>query len=175
MKKTLMILGVVLFAAAGLYAEGRKEDPFAASRNTVTLTGTLQFANGFPAISAGGKTYNLFAQRFMREAYTLKPGLALTVEGYMVQPGPMMMRKGAEENKASIGESIFVRKVTIDGKTIEVGGSGRGEFRQHGRQGNRKESGGHGRNEGRGHGRDHGRRGSDKDSGARPERKWNSR
>ena len=182
MKKTLLILSVVFFTAAGVYAEGRREDPFASSRNTVTLTGTLQFANGFPAISADGKTYNIFAPRLMREAYTLKPGIALTVEGYMVQPGPMM-RKGAEENKTRIGESIFVRKVTIDGKTFETGGSGKGEFRRHGHQDLRSGDRGHGRQGLRGHGNQgfsgksygYGDRGPGKDSGGRPERKWNSR
>jgi hypothetical protein len=144
MKKAGMILAVILFAAAGLYAEGRGEDSLAKYRNQVTLSGTLQFEDGFPAISANGKTYRLFAARFTREAYTLKPGLALTVEGYIMQRGPWAERDGSAPPPAS--ETVVVQKVTVDGKTFEVypgypqdgpafcGGKGygdgqRGEFR----------------------------------------------
>ena len=137
MKKTLMVLVVVLFAAVEVCAEGRKEDSLASGRNKVTLTGTLQFVDGFPAISADGKTYKLFAPRLMREAYTLKPGLALTVEGYIVQPGPMMKQR-AEGKQSPTGESVFVRKVTIAGKSFETGGfgpGGKGKFREYGQGG----------------------------------------
>jgi hypothetical protein len=126
MKKTSLFFTVILFAAAGLYAEGRGEDSLSAHRNQISVTGALQFRDGFPVISADGKTYNLFAPRFMREAYTLKPGLALTIEGYIVQPGPMMRepQSGADSQRLQ-GESIFVQKVTIDGKTYEVHHGGR--------------------------------------------------
>jgi hypothetical protein len=121
MKKKLVILAVILLAAAGLYAEGRGEDSLGKYRNQVTVTGTLQFANGFPAISADGKTYNLFAPRLMRAAYSLKPGLPLTVEGIIMQQGPQMQgRAPADAGRPAASESIFVQKVTIDGKTYEA-------------------------------------------------------
>ncbi|MDR1626036.1 MAG: hypothetical protein LBT33_05795 [Spirochaetia bacterium] len=126
MKKTCMVVAAVLLAAAGLYAEGRGEDPLAKSRNQVTLSGTLQFADGFPVISAEGKTYRLFAPRFMREAYTLKPGLALSVEGYIVQQGPWP--RGGDTDPGAAAESVVVQKVTVDGKTYEVPPMGRDGF-----------------------------------------------
>jgi len=130
MKKTMIMLAVALIAAAGVYAEGRQEDPLASSRNKVALTGTLQFADGLPVINADGKTYNLFAPRLMRQAYTLKPGTALSVEGYVVQPPPRMQKDGTP-SPASKRDSVLVRKVTIDGKTFET--TGRGEGRGQGR------------------------------------------
>ncbi|MDR1931932.1 MAG: hypothetical protein LBQ57_03810 [Spirochaetales bacterium] len=151
MKKTCLIVAVFLLAAAGLYAGGRGEDPFVNYRNQVTLSGTLQFANGFPMISADGKTYNLFAPRFAREAYTLKPGLALTVEGYLVQQGPRTQDR-ADDGPQAASESIFVQKVIIDGKTFEVnpgrsaghdfaGGKGQWEGRKGAFCGNYREGG----------------------------------
>jgi hypothetical protein len=125
MKKTCMIVAAVLIAAAGLYAEGQGEDPLATYRNQVTLSGTLQFADGFPVISAEGKTYRLFAPRFMREAYTLKPGLPLSVEGYIVQQGHRPRGGGADLSAAAL-ESIVVQKVTVGGKAYEVYPAGQG-------------------------------------------------
>jgi hypothetical protein len=117
MKKAVMVFAVVLCAAAGLYAEGRGEDSLEKYRNRVSVTGTLQFADGFPVISSDGKTYNLFAPHFTRQAYTLKPGMPLTVEGYIVQQGPRLRDGGAPP---AVSEAIFVQKVTVDGKTFET-------------------------------------------------------
>lgn len=119
MKKTCIIMAVILFAAAGLYAEGQGEDPLVKHRNQVTMSGTLQFADGFPAISVDGRSYRLFAPHFMRQAYTLKPGLALTVEGYLVQQGPWT-RGGDTSGQPAGAESVFVQKITVDGKTFDI-------------------------------------------------------
>jgi hypothetical protein len=116
MKKIMVFAVGILFTAAGLFAEGTQEDPLAAYRNRVNLTGSLQFENGFPVLNAGGKVYALIAPRFARDAYTLKPGLSLTVEGYVVQRGP-----GTGDGGSGLpAESIFVQKVIIDGKTYEA-------------------------------------------------------
>jgi hypothetical protein len=120
MKKKIVILAVILLVAAGLYAEGKGEDSFSKHRNQVTVTGTLQFVDGLPVISADSKTYKILSPRFMREAYTLKPGLALTVEGFIVQPGPQPQGRAPAAGTLAAAESIFVRKVTIDGKTYET-------------------------------------------------------
>jgi hypothetical protein len=117
MKKILVIAAAVLCVTAGLYAGGQEEDSLAKYRNQVTITGTLQFENGFPAISADGKTYKLFAPHSMREAYSLKPGMPLTVEGYIVQPGPRMF---PDSDRPAAGEALVVKTVTIDGKSYEL-------------------------------------------------------
>jgi hypothetical protein len=119
MKKTCIFMAVILFAAAGLYAEGQGEDPLATYRNQVSLSGTLQFADGFPVISVDGRSYRLFAPHLMHQAYTLKPGLALTVEGYLVQQGPWT-RGGDISGRPAGAESIFVQKITVDGKTFNI-------------------------------------------------------
>jgi hypothetical protein len=119
MKKICIITAVILSAAAGLYAEGQGEDSLAKYRNQVSLSGTLQFADGFPVISVEGRNYRLFAPRFLHHAYTLKPGLEMTVEGYLVQPGPRIQGGDAAGQPAG-AESLFVQKLTVDGKTLDI-------------------------------------------------------
>lgn len=131
MKKTLFCAVLVLFALSGVYANGEQEDPLAQYRNKVTLSGSLQFENGFPVLSAGGKTYALMLRGFMRETFALKPGLALGVEGYVSQHGPMFSRRmwNGDAPSSFPQDMIFVEKVTIDGKTFDLGSDwGRGPF-----------------------------------------------
>jgi len=112
MKKKLLILAGFALLATSLFAAGAQEDALAQYRDKVTLTGTLQFKDGFPELNVGGKAYAVMAPGAMREVRFLKPGLRMTVEGYKVNAMPRSPRPDMEH--------VYAEKVTIDGKTFDL-------------------------------------------------------
>ena len=131
MKKKLLIMTAFAFLAAGLFAAGAQENPLGQYQDKVTLTGTLQFTDGYPELNVGGKAYAVMAPGLMRDARLLKAGIKMTVEGYKIQPGPRSARPKVEH--------VLAQKVTIDGKVFDLsqygpygrggrmmGGAGRG-------------------------------------------------
>ena len=112
MKKKLLILAGFALLATSLFAAGAQEDALAQYRDKVTLTGTLQFKDGFPELNVGGKSYAVMAPGVMREVRYLKPGLRMTVEGYKVNAAPRSPRPDMEH--------VYAEKVTIDGKTFDL-------------------------------------------------------
>jgi hypothetical protein len=111
------VLGFALLAA-GLFAAGAQEDSLAQYRDKVNLTGTLQFTDGYPELNVAGKAYAIVAPGVMREARTLKPGLRMTVEGYKLNSNPRMARPNVDH--------VVAEKITIDGKSFDLGTAGRG-------------------------------------------------
>jgi len=139
MKKKLLVLAIFAVLAAGLYAAGAQEDPFIENREKVTLTGTLQFTDGYPELNVGGKAWAVMAPGMMRQARAAKPGLKMTVEGYKVQPGPRALRPNLDH--------VLAEKITIDGKTYDLSANryyGRGGMPHH-RGGGRWDDRGYGR------------------------------
>ncbi|HOV37508.1 MAG TPA: hypothetical protein PLG79_02210 [Spirochaetales bacterium] len=128
MKKGLLVLGFAL-VAAGLFAAGAQEDPLAPYRESVKLSGTLQFTDGIPTLSSGGKVYGLMAHGFLHEAQFLKPGTPLEVEGYKMYGTPRGMVRFTDRKDL---EYVWVNKVTLGGKTYDLQGSFGGPARGRG-------------------------------------------
>ena len=153
MKKLAFVLGFALLAA-GLFAAGAQEDSLAQYRDKVSLTGTLQFTDGYPELNVAGKAYAVVAPGIMREAHTLKAGLRMTVEGYKMNAGPRTVRPNVEH--------VVAEKITIEGKEFDLSKYGFG-----GRGG--RMSGGSSRG-----GMMGGRWGDDDDRGAMGRNRWDN-
>lgn len=122
MKKTLVIL-ITALTAATIFAAGQKEDDsqsyFDRDYEEVSLTGTLEEVDGWPALSADGKTYLVMAPMYRFNNDTLPFGEKVSLTGIITQPGPWG-RFNIEEQE-NVDGHFMVRTAEYNGETIDLG------------------------------------------------------
>lgn len=119
--KKAIVIGLVLVVAAGanVWAAGQGERPsdvepgrrLTADTQDVTVTGTIEYRDGYPVLVAGDDVYSIGTRRGGRYADDLEEGMELTVSGEKID--------ALDDSRSGADYHIFVSTAEADGETIE--------------------------------------------------------
>lgn len=132
MKRSVVTVMIVLLVVGvgGAFAAGQEESsdfPYGPSRSMgrgfysedfeqpelVTVTGRVAFDDGFPTITAEGKTYDVMVPRYYADDVDVDAGATITVQGYL-------MNADTSPRLDEDDLHIMVTKATIGGEVYEI-------------------------------------------------------